>query len=456
MADLSAMLERGPVVCAEGYLFECERRGYLQAGAFVPEVVLDHPEVVEELHREFVHAGSDVVEAFTYYGHRQKLRVVGKEDILEPLNRQALSIAAGVARQTGTLLAGNVCNTNVYEPGSPAVPEVRAAFEEQVVWAAEAGADMIIAETFSWLGEALLALEVIRAARRMPAVRRSRPGPAWSASTASAGRAPCCRCSGGCATRCPARWQPYPCRTGPPKRSRRCSPCAIPPAAALRPSRPHSTPSPAPARNWVSSPPPRSRSACATWASAAARRRTTSAPWPRRPARSRRPRRIPPTCPGTRSSARFPASPPRTRTTPRNCSSEGLDLDGPRRLQRPLGRGRHRERGGCVSRRAGHGARVAVADRVQEAAHGPLERVSGRATGDRLAPVHAGEGEVRVEREPERRLRRDDVHAVGARLARPGPGDDHGRQGTGGEFEHDREGIVDVPGFPRAAGQPDP
>src|SRR6201996_224465 len=169
MPDLSAMLERGPVVCAEGYLFECERRGYLQAGAFVPEVVLDHPDVVSELHREFVHAGSDVVEAFTYYGHRQKLRVVGKEDTLEPLNRQALSVAAGVARQTGTLLAGNVCNTNVYEPGGPAVPEVRAAFEEQVAWAAEAGADMIIAETFSWLGEALLALEVIRAAG-LPAV----------------------------------------------------------------------------------------------------------------------------------------------------------------------------------------------------------------------------------------------------------------------------------------------
>ena len=51
MADLSAMLEGGPVVCAEGYLFECERRGYLQAGAFVPEVVLDHPGVVSELHR---------------------------------------------------------------------------------------------------------------------------------------------------------------------------------------------------------------------------------------------------------------------------------------------------------------------------------------------------------------------------------------------------------------------
>src|SRR6516162_9277857 len=146
--DLSAMLERGPVVCAEGYLFECERRGYLQAGAFVPEVVLDHPEVVEGLHREFVHAGSDVVEAFTYYGHRQKLRVIGKEDILEPLNRQALSIAGKVASETGTLLAGNLCNTNVYEPGPSAERVVRSAFDEQVAWAAEAGVDFVIAETF--------------------------------------------------------------------------------------------------------------------------------------------------------------------------------------------------------------------------------------------------------------------------------------------------------------------
>src|SRR4029077_7951968 len=114
---------------------------------------------------------------------------------------------------------------------------------------------------------------------------------------------------------------------------------------------------------------------------------TPPPPGPGRPAGPRRLRRIPPTCPGTRSSARLPASPPRTRTTPRNCRSEGLDLDGPRGLQRPLGRGRHRERGGCVSRRTRHGARVAVADRVQEAAHGPLERVGGRTAGDRLAPV---------------------------------------------------------------------
>ena len=63
--NLLQRLEQGPVICAEGYLFEMERRGYLQAGAFVPEVVLEHPHAVTELHREFLNAGSDVMEAFT-------------------------------------------------------------------------------------------------------------------------------------------------------------------------------------------------------------------------------------------------------------------------------------------------------------------------------------------------------------------------------------------------------
>src|SRR5919106_4815658 len=107
-------LDRGPVICAEGYLFELERRGYLQAGGFVPEVVLEHPEKVSELHAEFVHAGSDVVEAFTYYAHREKLRLIGKEHLLEDMNRQALAIAKEVARETGALFAGDICNTNVF------------------------------------------------------------------------------------------------------------------------------------------------------------------------------------------------------------------------------------------------------------------------------------------------------------------------------------------------------
>ncbi len=169
-SGLLERLEQGPVICAEGYLFEFERRGYLQAGAFVPEVVLDHPELVSGLHREFVHAGSDVVEAFTYYGHREKLRIIGKEELLEPLNRQALALAKQVAGETGTLFAGDICNTNVFDPDDEnSIRAVRQMFEEQVGWAAEAGVDFVIAETISHVGEALLALEAVKAAG-LPAV----------------------------------------------------------------------------------------------------------------------------------------------------------------------------------------------------------------------------------------------------------------------------------------------
>lgn len=162
---LQERLEAGPVICAEGYLFELERRGYVKAGPFVPEVVLDAPDAVAALHREFVAAGSDVVEAFTYYGHREKLRAVGREDELETLNRAALAIAAEVAAESDALLAGNISNTHVFEPDDPGSQRrARAMFEEQIVWAAQAGVDFVIAETFPFCAEALLAVQEVRRA----------------------------------------------------------------------------------------------------------------------------------------------------------------------------------------------------------------------------------------------------------------------------------------------------
>jgi betaine-homocysteine S-methyltransferase len=160
---LLARLAKGPVICAEGYLFEFERRGYLQAGAFVPEVVLEHPDLVEGLHRDFVHAGSDVVEAFTYYAHRAKMKIVGRERDLERINRTALRLAKKVARATGTLLAGNICNTAIFAADDPkSHQQARRIFDEQIGWAVDAGVDFIVGETYSWGSEALIALEAIR------------------------------------------------------------------------------------------------------------------------------------------------------------------------------------------------------------------------------------------------------------------------------------------------------
>src|SRR5450755_341839 len=126
------------VLGAEGYVFELERRGYIKAGPYVPEVVLDFPEAVRELHREFLRAGSEVMVALTCYAHREKLRHIGREGDLEAMNRQAVRIAREVAREGNALVAGNVCNTWAYEPDSRAsAAAVRAMYEEQLGWAAQ-------------------------------------------------------------------------------------------------------------------------------------------------------------------------------------------------------------------------------------------------------------------------------------------------------------------------------
>lgn len=164
-------LAEGPILCAEGYLFLLEHRGYLKAGAYVPEVVLEHPEAVYQLHREFARCGTDVQLAFTYYAHREKLKAVGRENDLEKLNKSALRIAKEVAAETDALFAGNICNTGVYNLSdkTSSQKEVRRQYDEQVKWADEEDVDFIIAETIPYLGEALIALEAIKS-RNLPAV----------------------------------------------------------------------------------------------------------------------------------------------------------------------------------------------------------------------------------------------------------------------------------------------
>ena len=164
--DLITRLNEGPVLCAEGYLFAMERRGYLSAGAFVPEVVLDHPEVLSQLHREFIRSGSEVIQAFTYYGHREKLRIIGKEHLLEPLQKNALQIAKDSREEfknLDLLVCGDVANTNIYDPNDKKSNiECQKMFEEQVAWAKESGVDFIVAETITWVEEMKIALKAIK------------------------------------------------------------------------------------------------------------------------------------------------------------------------------------------------------------------------------------------------------------------------------------------------------
>ncbi len=152
-------LKEGPVLGDGGYLLELEKRGWVRAGPFTPEVALLHPQALRELHTEFREAGADVLQALTFYASRDKLATVGLDNKLEDLNRAAVRIAREVAGDQ-CLVAGNLSLTWMYEPGSvSAADKVRKTFDEQLAIQVEEGVDFIIGETFSWLGEALIAVE---------------------------------------------------------------------------------------------------------------------------------------------------------------------------------------------------------------------------------------------------------------------------------------------------------
>lgn len=146
-----------------GYLLELEKRGYVQAGPFTPEVSLTHPEALAQLHREFLRAGAEVLQALTFYASEEKLATVGLGGKVPDINRAAVEIARDVAREGDALVAGNLSLTWAYDPADEASADrVRALFDDQLAIFVEAGADLVVAETFTWLGEAVIATEQAR------------------------------------------------------------------------------------------------------------------------------------------------------------------------------------------------------------------------------------------------------------------------------------------------------
>ncbi|XP_060592437.1 betaine--homocysteine S-methyltransferase 1-like [Ruditapes philippinarum] len=161
---LDRLKDGGSVVIAEGYLWELERRGFLQFGNFLPEVVLEKPEAVEMLHEEFALAGSDVMEAFTYYAHREMMKLRGREKDVERLNRTALSLARKVADKYDKLMAGGLSNTPLYkEHDEDNHQRIYDMFKEQVEWAVEEGAINLLERLFDFVWRGLPAVITIAA-----------------------------------------------------------------------------------------------------------------------------------------------------------------------------------------------------------------------------------------------------------------------------------------------------
>jgi betaine-homocysteine S-methyltransferase len=170
--DFTQAVQRGVVVGDGGYLIELERRGYVDSGSdrekvgtgrgsgqFTPEVAIEHPEALAGLHREFLRAGSRVLQALTFFATREKLTRAGYGEQTEAINAAAVRIAREVAGDRA-MVAGSISRTQLFEREGPsAAGHVRDLLAEQVQMLQAAGVDLLILETFFRLDEMLIALE---------------------------------------------------------------------------------------------------------------------------------------------------------------------------------------------------------------------------------------------------------------------------------------------------------
>ena len=179
---INDLLKSGPVLGDGGYLIELERRGYVDSGSgrekvgtgrgsgqFTPEVAIEHPDALRELHGEFLRAGSQVLQALTFFGTREKLTRAGYGAETESINSAAVRLAKEAANGKA-LVAGSVSRTQLVErEGMESLSKARDHIAEQIRLLKSAGVDFLILETFFHLAEMKAALKC-SAANGLPAV----------------------------------------------------------------------------------------------------------------------------------------------------------------------------------------------------------------------------------------------------------------------------------------------
>lgn len=135
------------------------------------ELNLTHPSVVAEIHRSYIEAGAQLIITNTFGANRFKLAKHGLQDHVLQINRASVDLAKRVVSASfrDVLVAGDVGPLGVrIAPFGRVQPEqARAAFAEQIQALADAGADLIVIETFSDLYEIR---EAIRAAKEVSAL----------------------------------------------------------------------------------------------------------------------------------------------------------------------------------------------------------------------------------------------------------------------------------------------
>ncbi|PWA19728.1 hypothetical protein CCH79_00007059 [Gambusia affinis] len=157
-------LNAGEIVIGDGgFVFALEKRGYVKAGPWTPEATVTHPEAVRQLHREFVRAGANIMQAFTFYASDDKLENRGQALKITgaQINEAACDLAREVANEGDALVAGGVSQTPSYL-SCKSEPEVKAIFRKQLDVFVKKNVDFLIAEYFEHVEEAEWAVQVLK------------------------------------------------------------------------------------------------------------------------------------------------------------------------------------------------------------------------------------------------------------------------------------------------------
>jgi 5-methyltetrahydrofolate--homocysteine methyltransferase len=166
------LIQQGKILIADGATgTNLQQRG-LPPGQPGEVFVLHNPAAIEELAREFIAAGSQIILTCTFGGNRIRLRRAGLEVDLVSINQRAVELARRAAQGNLVLVAGSMGPTGeMMQPyGTLSPEEVRQAFSEQARILSESGVDLLVLETFYDLSEAGAAVEGVRSVSDLPLV----------------------------------------------------------------------------------------------------------------------------------------------------------------------------------------------------------------------------------------------------------------------------------------------
>jgi len=171
--DVLAQLTRSPLL-ADGAMGTLLYAHGIDFDECFDALNLTRPAVVAEIHREYARAGADIIETNTFGANAFKLAEHRLSDQVAAINRRGVELAREAARaiRPAALIAGSVgpLGRQLAPLGAVKPDEAFAAFAEQMRALAEAGADLIILETFSDIGEIEQALRAARAVCALPVV----------------------------------------------------------------------------------------------------------------------------------------------------------------------------------------------------------------------------------------------------------------------------------------------